>query len=164
MKSKDKDSNNLLLNVLLSPEIIEDSGSTSTLPSYMIPATEAPEENVEEEEGGLEDALQVFKIFKLARVLKLARHSPGLQVGFIVNYTALTSLHLPGHSLHPEEQLQGVAAACVPHCCQRLHFCKFHLLHRNRPGFRLHLYTHRILLGGRHHDHSWLWRHFSSIR
>ena len=46
----------------------------------MIPSTEAPEMEEKEEEGGLEDALQVFKIFKLARVLKLARHSPGLQV------------------------------------------------------------------------------------
>ena len=33
-----------------------------------------------EEESGVEDILQVFRIFKLARVLKLARHSPGLQV------------------------------------------------------------------------------------
>ena len=39
--------------------------------------TEAP---VEEEKGSVEDILQVFRIFKLARVLKLARHSPGLQV------------------------------------------------------------------------------------
>jgi len=29
--------------------------------------------------GGMEDILQIFRIFKLARVLKLARHSPGLQ-------------------------------------------------------------------------------------
>ena len=35
----------------------------------------APE--VEEEASGMEDILQVFRIFKLARVLKLARHSPG---------------------------------------------------------------------------------------
>ena len=34
----------------------------------------------EDDEGGVEDILQVFRIFKLARVLKLARHSPGLQV------------------------------------------------------------------------------------
>ena len=39
--------------------------------------TEAP---VKEETGSMEDILQVFRIFKLARVLKLARHSPGLQV------------------------------------------------------------------------------------
>ena len=37
--------------------------------------TMAPE--VEEETSGMEDILQVFRIFKLARVLKLARHSPG---------------------------------------------------------------------------------------
>ena len=37
--------------------------------------TMAPE--VEEEASGMEDILQVFRIFKLARVLKLARHSPG---------------------------------------------------------------------------------------
>ena len=30
--------------------------------------------------GSFEDILQIFRIFKLARVLKLARHSPGLQV------------------------------------------------------------------------------------
>ena len=34
----------------------------------------------QEDEGSLEDVLQIFRIFKLARVLKLARHSPGLQV------------------------------------------------------------------------------------
>merc|ERR1712013_653907 len=33
----------------------------------------------EEESSGVEDILQIFRIFKLARVLKLARHSPGLQ-------------------------------------------------------------------------------------
>ena len=32
-----------------------------------------------DESSGMEDILQVFRIFKLARVLKLARHSPGLQ-------------------------------------------------------------------------------------
>ena len=32
-----------------------------------------------DESKGMEDILQVFRIFKLARVLKLARHSPGLQ-------------------------------------------------------------------------------------
>jgi hypothetical protein len=42
------------------------------------PTDEAPVE--EEEKGSVEDILQVFRIFKLARVLKLARHSPGLQV------------------------------------------------------------------------------------
>ncbi|XP_023339856.1 potassium voltage-gated channel protein Shab [Eurytemora carolleeae] len=41
-----------------------------------IEVTEAP---VKEETGSMEDILQVFRIFKLARVLKLARHSPGLQ-------------------------------------------------------------------------------------
>merc|ERR1719483_94816 len=40
--------------------------------------TIAPEME-EEESSGVEDILQVFRIFKLARVLKLARHSPGLQ-------------------------------------------------------------------------------------
>ena len=34
----------------------------------------------EDESSGVEDILQIFRIFKLARVLKLARHSPGLQV------------------------------------------------------------------------------------
>ena len=39
--------------------------------------TIAPEIQEEEESSGMEDILQVFRIFKLARVLKLARHSPG---------------------------------------------------------------------------------------
>ena len=40
--------------------------------------TISPEyDQVEEESSGMEDILQVFRIFKLARVLKLARHSPG---------------------------------------------------------------------------------------
>ena len=43
----------------------------------------------EGDEGGLEDILQVFKIFKLARVLKLARHSPGLQA---IAYTLKNSM------------------------------------------------------------------------
>ena len=37
----------------------------------------------EEEEGGsVDDILQVFRIFKLARIFKLGRHSPGLQVKY----------------------------------------------------------------------------------
>ena len=47
------------------------------MPSYLMPSSEVPEED---EGGGLGAVLQVFKIFKLARVLKLAKHSPGLQV------------------------------------------------------------------------------------
>jgi len=39
---------------------------------------ELPKEK-EDTGGSMEDILQVFRIFKLARVLKLARHSPGLQ-------------------------------------------------------------------------------------
>ena len=49
-------------------------GSSETLQSTISSTLE------EEEEGSLEDVLQIFRIFKLARVLKLARHSPGLQV------------------------------------------------------------------------------------
>ena len=33
------------------------------------------EPQIEEESSGVEDMLQIFRIFKLARVLKLARHS-----------------------------------------------------------------------------------------
>ena len=44
------------------------SNSTTTTP--------APDED---DGGSFEDILQIFRIFKLARVLKLARHSPGLQ-------------------------------------------------------------------------------------
>merc|ERR1712025_354898 len=50
-----------------------------SMPTYMMTTMEAPVEVDEPDEGGLEDIPQVFKIFKLARVLKLARHSPGLQ-------------------------------------------------------------------------------------
>ena len=39
--------------------------------------TVAPDPS-DDESSGMEDILQVFRIFKLARVLKLARHSPGL--------------------------------------------------------------------------------------
>ena len=37
------------------------------------------EEISQEESGRLDDVLQIFRIFKLARILKLARHSMGLQ-------------------------------------------------------------------------------------
>ena len=43
------------------------------------------EPQIEEESSGVEDMLQIFRIFKLARVLKLARHSPGLQVYFDIH-------------------------------------------------------------------------------
>ena len=55
----------------LRPAAADDEISTSSTISTMIE---------EDDEGGVEDILQVFRIFKLARVLKLARHSPGLQV------------------------------------------------------------------------------------
>jgi len=44
---------------------------------FLGPSEEGEEES--EESSGVEDILQIFRIFKLARVLKLARHSPGLQ-------------------------------------------------------------------------------------
>ena len=62
-------------------------GSTGEVPTYLLSTEQAPVMEEEQDEGGLEDILQVFKIFKLARVLKLARHSPGLQV--IVNIRAM---------------------------------------------------------------------------
>ena len=43
------------------------------------PATISPEFVGEDDSSGVEDVLQIFRIFKLARVFKLARHSPGLQ-------------------------------------------------------------------------------------
>ena len=68
-----------LLTSLLSPlEAV--AGGGAAVPSYLLTTAEAPPPEEEGDEGGLEDILQVFKIFKLARVLKLARHSPGLQV------------------------------------------------------------------------------------
>ena len=56
------------------------TGGGTAVPSYLLTTAEAPPPEEDGDEGGLEDILQVFKIFKLARVLKLARHSPGLQV------------------------------------------------------------------------------------
>ena len=56
------------------------TGAGAAVPSYLLTTAEAPPPEEDGDEGGLEDILQVFKIFKLARVLKLARHSPGLQV------------------------------------------------------------------------------------
>ena len=48
------------------------------------------EAQIEEESSGVEDMLQIFRIFKLARVLKLARHSPGLQVYLDIHPAFLT--------------------------------------------------------------------------
>merc|ERR1719282_2197934 len=50
---------------------------TSTTPAPV--AAPAPDEADDQGVGSFEDILQIFRIFKLARVLKLARHSPGLQ-------------------------------------------------------------------------------------
>ena len=52
-----------------------DEGSTDR-PDYLLSTTGVPAEVEDQDEGGLEDILQVFKIFKLARVLKLARQVP----------------------------------------------------------------------------------------
>ena len=64
----------------LSPMESVGIASTGEVPTYLLSTEQAPLVEEEQDEGGLEDILQVFKIFKLARVLKLARHSPGLQV------------------------------------------------------------------------------------
>merc|ERR550519_2124890 len=47
-------------------------------PKNIITTTPTSEKQ-EPEEGGVDDILQVFRIFKLARIFKLGRHSPGLQ-------------------------------------------------------------------------------------
>jgi hypothetical protein len=44
---------------------------------YSIP--DLYKEQEEAEGGGFDEILQVFRIFKLARIFKLGRHSPGLQ-------------------------------------------------------------------------------------
>ena len=66
--------------------------SGDTVSTFMMTTDEAAAAMIEpddSDEGGLEDILQVFKIFKLARVLKLARHSPGLQA---IAYTLKNSM------------------------------------------------------------------------
>ena len=78
----------------------------------------------QDDEGSLEDVLQIFRIFKLARVLKLARHSPGLQVNNLFKDDKLNSQILnSGNSLHIEAQLQGTPTAGFSHCHQRFHLC-----------------------------------------
>merc|ERR1712038_199374 len=52
------------------------SNSTTTTTT---PAPTTSPSDGDDGSGSLEDILQIFRIFKLARVLKLARHSPGLQ-------------------------------------------------------------------------------------
>merc|ERR550517_2063955 len=47
-----------------------------TPPSGELTAPVTPEE---EDGGSIDELLQVFRIFKLARIFKLGRHSPGLQ-------------------------------------------------------------------------------------
>ena len=68
-----------------------------------MPSSEVPEEIEEDEGGGLGAVLQVFKIFKLARVLKLAKHSPGLQVKTYYSQKNLFKNRSAGHCLYPEE-------------------------------------------------------------
>ena len=71
-------------------------GSTGEVPTYLLSTEQAPlVEEEEQDEGGLEDILQVFKIFKLARVLKLARHSPGLQVYIYHNLLEYSHIENP---------------------------------------------------------------------
>ena len=71
--------------IISSPMESVGMGSTGEVPTYLLSTEQAPIVEEEQDEGGLEDILQVFKIFKLARVLKLARHSPGLQVNIYHN-------------------------------------------------------------------------------
>merc|ERR1712107_687819 len=52
---------------------------TSPSISTTMPTTTLVAEEEVERVGGMDDVLQVFRIFKLARILKLARHSTGLQ-------------------------------------------------------------------------------------
>ena len=76
----------MYLHYIVSPMESVGMGSTGGLPTYLLTTEQAPLVEEEPDEGGLEDILQVFKIFKLARVLKLARHSPGLQVNINMLY------------------------------------------------------------------------------
>ena len=119
-----------LLTSLLSPmEAV--AGGEAAVPSYLLTTAEAPPPEEDGDEGGLEDILQVFKIFKLARVLKLARHSPGLQVSRAPASISLQHDHSrPGHRLHAEEQHEGARAAGLPHHHQRPHLRQLHILHR----------------------------------
>ena len=69
--------------------------------------------------------LQVFRIFKLARVLKLARHSPGLQVIRFINVSKLVETdYVAGNCLHPAVQLQGAWPPHLPRQYQWIHLCQ----------------------------------------
>ena len=66
-----------------------------------------------EEESGVEDILQVFRIFKLARVLKLARHSPGLQVRLdIDNFIAIAQ-----HFMNIYRRSRTLFSTALRSCC-----------------------------------------------
>ena len=115
----------------------------------------------EGDEGGLEDILQVFKIFKLARVLKLARHSPGLQaiaytlknsmkeLGLLVFLITISGLIFASFTYFIEigtesgQDSPKVSLTSLISC------------------LRSDLHTDRDLLGGRHDDHGGLRRHRS---
>ena len=89
--------------------------------------------------------IQVFRIFKLARVLKLARHSPGLQaiaytLQVYFNQSNVDNLALSKLCKHrgtlkikriSPAQLQRTSSLDLPHSCQWYHLCKPRLLHRD---------------------------------
>ena len=111
----------------------------------------------EGDEGGLEDILQVFKIFKLARVLKLARHSPGLQaiaytlknsmkeLGLLVFLITISGLIFASFTYFIEIGTESGESESVPLTEPLQVSC-----------LRSHLHPDWDLLGGRHHDHGGL--------
>ena len=113
----------------------------------------------EGDEGGLEDILQVFKIFKLARVLKLARHSPGLQA---IAYTLKNSMKELGLLVFLIT-ISGLIFASFTYFIEigteSGYSSSSHLTsdpHSPVSWPRSDLHTDRHLLGGRHDDHGGL--------
>ena len=79
-----------------------------------------------DESKGMEDILQVFRIFKLARVLKLARHSPGLQaiaytlqnsykeLGLLIFLICISGFIFASLAYFIETEVEGSAFTSIP--------------------------------------------------
>ena len=95
---------------------------------------EMVEKGEEEEEGGFADIqrlMRVFSILKILRVIKIARHSTGIQASFFFAGSSIKIImEIKSSSavnrIHTEAQLQGAGSADVvpghgsPHLLQSL--------------------------------------------